>query len=250
MAQIKFENVDVDFPILQNEHRSIKKALISSVTGGYIVSAARNVPVVRGLSNANFEIGSGERVGLVGWNGAGKTTLLRTMAGIYEPARGNIHISGQIVSLLDTGLQSELTGYENIRLRGLMIGLDEKQIKELTEEVEDFSDLGAFMSMPVRVYSSGMSMRLSFAIATIGKPEILLMDEWIMAGDAGFLMKAKSRMQRFVSDARIIVVASHSENIIRQNCSRALLLTKGVIEADGSTEDVLRHYNELISAAG
>jgi ABC-type polysaccharide/polyol phosphate transport system ATPase subunit len=242
MPHMKVEDVYVDFPVMRAEAQSLKKAIVASATGGRIVTGARDIPVVRALSGVTFELKPGERVGLIGRNGAGKTTLLRTLAGVYEPIRGSITSQGRIVSMLDAGLQPEMTGYENIQLRGLLLGLSKPELRAMTAEVETFSELGEFLSMPVRVYSSGMTMRLAFAMATIGRPEILLMDEWVLAGDAQFMLKAKTRMQKFVAEAQIMVLASHSENLIRQNCSRAIYLDKGEIVADGPVEDVIKQY--------
>lgn len=242
MPSIKLDDVYIEFPMLGLEHRSLKKALVSTATGGRIVSNARQAPVVQALSGVTLQLDAGQRVGLIGRNGAGKTTLLRTLAGVYEPVRGRVTTSGKIVSMLDAGLQPEMTGLENIELRGLLLGLDFNGIRRMTAEVEEFSELGEFLRMPVRVYSTGMTMRLSFAIATIGQPEILLMDEWILAGDASFMLKAKARMQRFVSEARLMVLASHSEALIRQNCNRVIFLKHGAVVADGAADDVLRLY--------
>ena len=190
MASIVFRDVTIEFPMLNFEHRSIKKKVASAATGGLIVAEARRVPCVRALADVDLRIGGGDRVGLIGPNGAGKTTLLRAMAGVYEPTRGQVDVEGRVMSLLDIGLQPDMTGTENIRLRGLLQGLGRGARAEMADEIASFSELGDFLDRPVRTYSSGMAMRLAFALATHGAPEILLMDEWIMVGDAALDRKS------------------------------------------------------------
>ncbi len=196
------------------------------------------------LKNISFTLNTGDRLGFVGSNGAGKTTLLRTMAGIYEPMAGLISIQGAITALLDSGqgMNMDLTGNENIRLRGMYNGYNDSQIKKLQSDVADFAELDQFLDLPVRTYSSGMIVRLGFALATAIKPQILLMDEWILAGDASFLDKARNRLETMVRGADILVLSSHNADIIMRWCNRVIWMDNGQIKADGSPEYVLASY--------
>jgi ABC-2 type transport system ATP-binding protein/lipopolysaccharide transport system ATP-binding protein len=183
-------------------------------------------------------------VGLVGHNGAGKTTLLRVLAGIYEPTIGKAKISGHAAPLFDValGMDPESTGYENIVLRGLFLGLSKSEIDARVDEIAEFTELGSFLELPIRTYSAGMRMRLAFAVSTSIEPDILLLDEGIGAGDAAFLEKASRRLKEFTEKAAIIVLASHSEALITQMCDKAVLMEHGKILRVGETEDVLEHY--------
>jgi lipopolysaccharide transport system ATP-binding protein len=196
------------------------------------------------LQDINLRLQSGDRLGLVGSNGAGKTTLLRVLAGIYEPVSGRIRVQGSLNALLDPslGMNLELTGRENILLRGLYNGLPKSMLPRLEEDVAEFAELSDFLDLPVRIYSAGMVVRLGFALATAIKPQILLMDEWFLAGDAVFMEKAKLRLEEMVRGADILVLSSHSTEIIRTWCSRVLWLDQGQVRADGQTDDVLSQY--------
>jgi ABC-type polysaccharide/polyol phosphate transport system ATPase subunit len=191
-----------------------------------------------------MNIQAGDRVALIGSNGAGKTTLLRVMAGIYEPVSGTVTSRGRISPMFDIGLgiDQEISGYENIRLRGLILGLRPDEIEERMQDIIDFTELGDYLDIPVRTYSSGMMTRLTFAVATCFAPEILLMDEWIMAGDAGFISKAEHRIQRFVEKASIMVLASHSQAICRRFCNRGIWMETGQVRAIGPIDDILDQY--------
>ena len=200
--------------------------------------------VVEALRNITFSLGSGDRLGLIGMNGAGKTTLLRTLAGIYEPVMGRVRVQGVLSTMLDTGLgmNVELTGRENIQLRGLYSGLNRAELPRLEEDVAAFSELGDFMDLPMRTYSAGMVVRLCFAMATAIRPQILLMDEWFLAGDAEFLEKAQARLESVVRGAEILVLSTHLMPVIRQWCTRVLWLDQGRILADGAPDDVIPRY--------
>jgi lipopolysaccharide transport system ATP-binding protein len=230
---ISLDNVSVRFPIYDARARSFKRTMMSAASGGRFVSAGQShkLTIVEALHDINLDIREGERVALIGGNGAGKTTLLRVLAGVYVPERGNISIEGRVTSLLDSmlGMDGESTGYENMFLRGLFLGLKPKQITELTDEIADFSELGHFLDMPVRTYSSGMTLRLAFSISTIIKPEILLMDEWMSVGDAQFKKKAEERLEKFVGDAGILVVATHDDGLVKRLATKRVMLEHGVI---------------------
>ncbi len=199
---------------------------------------------VQALQNVSFEVNPGERLGLIGRNGSGKSTLLRVLGGVYEPTAGRISVDGHVAPLFNVGLgmRREATGRRNIVLRGLMRGLTRKEAEAKIDEIIEFSELGEFIDMPVRTYSTGMAMRLTFATATAFSPEILLLDEWIGAGDQPFQKKAKKRMFELVDRAGITVIASHRDGLIRQVCSHCLWLDKGVVRAFGPADAVLDEF--------
>ncbi|RPE02790.1 ABC transporter ATP-binding protein [Candidatus Pantoea deserta] len=243
MATIKFENVGIDFPIFDARARSIKKNFINFATGGKVGQHDGKV-VVSALNNLNFEIKDGERVGLIGHNGAGKTTLLRMFSKVYHPTSGRATIVGDIGSLISIslGINQEFTGRENIYIRGALLGLRKKEIDARIEEIINFTDLGDFIDMPVRTYSSGMQMRLGFSVSTIFTPEILLMDEWLSVGDEGFKEKAETRLTNIINSTKILILASHSNELLRKTCTRILWLEHGTVKMDGSPEEVLPLY--------
>jgi ABC-2 type transport system ATP-binding protein len=244
MPSIKLEAVSVSFPIYSAGNRSLKNAMISATTGGSIGRKEGHV-VVEALDNVSFEIEHGDRVALIGHNGAGKTTLLRVLAGIYEPVSGSIHVEGRVTPMFDIGLgiDVESTGYENMILRGLYLGLTKAEIAERMQEVVDFTELGGFLEFPVRTYSAGMQTRLAFGMATCIDPEILLLDEGIGAGDAAFLEKANARLSAFVDKAGILVLASHSEDLVRAMCTKAIVMTHGRIAFSGGVDEALAFYH-------
>jgi ABC-2 type transport system ATP-binding protein len=245
MASIALRDVSVDFPIYQGSSRSLKKSLLRAGTGGGIARDAANRVCVQALKNITLDIRHGDRIGLIGANGAGKTTLLRVLAGVYEPTTGDISSDGHISPLFDVGLglNPDATGYDNIYLRGLYMGLPPKVIRAHIAEIAAFSELGDYLSMPVRTYSAGMTLRLAFGAATCVDPEILLMDEWLLAGDAQFLDKARQRLEAFVSRSSILVLASHSEPILREWCNKAIFLNRGNVEAFGDIDMVFDAYH-------
>ena len=233
MALISLKNVSVSFPIYGAGSASLKKTLASSVTGGRF-GKETGVNVVQALSNINLELKSGDRLGLVGHNGAGKSTLLRALAGVYEPSAGEFVRQGTVASLIDPalGIEPDASGVENIMLRGLVMGLSKRQIDDLTPEICEFSGLGEYVNMPVRTYSTGMLMRLAFSISTSVEADILLMDEWLSVGDADFTAKAEQRMKDVVAKSGILVLASHSPELIAKECNRVIHLEHGrIVEA-------------------
>jgi lipopolysaccharide transport system ATP-binding protein len=192
---------------------------------------------------------SGDRLGLIGSNGAGKTTLLRALAGIYEPVEGRVRVQGSLNALLNTqlGMNPDQTGRENIMLRGLYDGLTRVQLERLAHDVSTFADLGDFLDLPVRIYSSGMMVRLAFALATAIRPQILLMDEWILAGDAAFMDRARARLESMVRGADILVLSTHDTTILRNWSTRVIWLDQGRVREDGPTKEVLRHYHQAVA---
>jgi lipopolysaccharide transport system ATP-binding protein len=237
------ENVSVWFPLYHGSSRSLKKMVVAAASGRLGHDQQQRV-VVRALRDINLQLQSGDRLGLVGSNGAGKTTLLRVLAGIYEPVTGRLRVQGSLNALLDPslGMNMELTGRENILLRGLYNGVTKSMLPRLEEDVADFAELADFLDLPVRIYSAGMVVRLGFALATAIKPQILLMDEWFLAGDAAFMEKARQRLEEMVRGADILVLSTHSMGIIRDWCSRVLWLDQGQVRADGPAEEVLSQY--------
>ena len=232
-TSISARQLTVEFPIFENSHRSLKKKVLHLSTGGTIGNDAGNHPVVCALDALDFEFKDGDRVGLVGHNGSGKTTLLRVLSGIYSPTRGQLKIKGKTASLLDvsTGVDPDATGFENIYLRGIMNGYKPSMIRNKIDEIADFTELGEYLNLPVRTYSSGMMLRLTFAISTSIQADILLMDEWLSVGDADFREKASKRLKSLVDNASILVIASHNPELIDNVCNKKLQLEHGKIVA-------------------
>lgn len=244
MAYIDFQHVGVDFPIFASQNRSFKKSLMNIATGGRIASDASSAPVVRALDDINLRIEDGERVGLLGCNGSGKSTLLRVLGGVYAPTTGRAEVSGSIGSLLDInlGTDGESTGIENIYLRGTLLGMTREEIDRELPKMVEYSELGNFINLPMKTYSSGMQMRVAFTVSTQSASDILLMDEWLAVGDQNFQRKAEERLSRLVEQTKILVIASHSQDLIKRVCTRAVWLDHGRMVMDGSVEEVCKAY--------
>ena len=246
MVSLKLESVTVDFPVYNASTRSLKNRLLHRGTGGRIAKGAGKRLVVRALEDVSLAFEHGDRVGLVGPNGAGKTTLLRVLAGVYEPAQGRVLRHGRTASLLSgsLGIDAEATGYENILTRGLFLGLLPQQVRQRMDEIAAFTELGDYLAMPVHTYSTGMRLRLAFAVCTCFEPEILLMDEWLGMGDRAFLEKARRRMEQFVDRAGILVLASQNAGLLARVCTTGVLLDAGRVTAHGPIDEVLREYRK------
>ena len=244
MSHIHLEKVSIDFPIFNSSNRSARRSFLKKLIDGRRSDIGKS-GFIRALEEITLTFKNGDRVGLVGSNGAGKTTLLRTLAGVYPPMSGSMEISGRVVPLFDIslGFDLEANGFDNIILRGLFLGLSKLEINSRVQDIANFTGLGTYLDMPLRTYSSGMLMRLAFAIATEIKPDIILMDEWIGVGDASFLEQAKKRLEKFIDSSNIMVIASHSEPLIRSICDKAILLGQGNVLAQGSVDEVYKHYN-------
>ena len=242
-AGIIAEGLSVDFPIYHGNSRSLKKTVLAAASGRLGQDGQHRV-VVQALRDVSFRLRPGDRLGLVGGNGAGKTTLLRALAGIYEPIVGRLRVQGAVGSLLDvnSGMNSDLSGRENIMLRGLYNNMGQAAIARMVEDVTEFADLGEFLELPLRFYSSGMAVRLAFGIATAIKPQILLMDEWFLAGDANFMEKARTRMEALVRTAEILVLSSHLTDIVQEWATRVIWLDQGRVREDGPAHEVIGHY--------
>lgn len=244
MASIDFNNVCVDFPIYNASGRSLKKRLIQVATGGQLGSDAQGRVVVRALEDVTFSLRDGDRIGLIGHNGAGKSTLLRLLTGVYAPSSGSAKIVGEIGSLIDIslGIDPEATGRENIFLRGGLLGMSRQEVTRHLDDIIAFSELGDFVDMPLRTYSTGMHMRLAFAVSTTVRPQILLMDEWLSVGDENFKHKAEERMRGLVQTTNILVVATHSRELLMETCNRAIWLEHGRVKMDADPAAVAAAY--------
>lgn len=244
MSIIQLQNVSVEFPIYNSSSRSLKNRMLNIATGGHIERRGDRLVIIRGLNDVSLTFRDGDRVGLIGHNGSGKTTLLRVLSGIYTPTRGNSVIDGHCVSLINInlGIDPDATGRENIRLRAAMMGMPPEEVAEKFEQIASFSGLGDFLDMPFRTYSSGMQLRLAFATSTAVRPEILIMDEWLSTGDEDFKERANDRMRDLVDSTKILVLASHSKDLMEKNCNRVIWLEHGSVRLDGSPSEVLSAY--------
>lgn len=250
MPRLLLDNVSVDFPIYDASHRSMRRALLSMSIGGAIFRRSRHQVAVRALDGISLDLRDGARVGLIGHNGAGKSTLLRVLAGLCEPSGGGVLIDGRVGTLLSLSsiLDPEMTGYENIDTAAVLLELPRARRRSLPEEVADFTELGDFLALPVRTYSSGMQLRLSLALMTAQEPQILLIDEVMGAGDAQFFAKAARRVGAFRDRTSIMVAASHSTEQIRRLCDQAVWLEHGRIVRVGPVDEVLAAYGASITA--
>lgn len=249
MARILLSGIDVDFPVFTSRSRGFINTLFlySRTEQRRLERAGAFRYQVHALRGIDLTLDSGDRIGLIGKNGAGKTTLLRVLSGVYEPTRGIFELQGRLSSLTDItlGMDMDASGYENIVLRGIVLGLTRRQAIDLIPEVEAFCELGEYLQLPVGTYSSGMMLRLAFAISTAVTPDILLMDEMINAGDASFLHKAEARLLKLMEKVSILVLASHNDDILRRFCNKGLLLHEGRILHCGSIDECFAVYSEL-----
>ncbi|MBN1474642.1 MAG: ABC transporter ATP-binding protein [Syntrophaceae bacterium] len=231
MAKIILDRVSVDFPIYNTTGRSLKIQLMQAATGGRMNAGARGSVVVQALRGVSMEVKEGDRVALVGPNGAGKSTLLRVINGVYEPTGGRIAVKGKVTSLVEIslGMDSEATGIENIYLRGALLGFNRRWLSSKISDIVDFAGLGEFIRMPLRTYSTGMQMRLAFSISTLQQPEILVMDEWLTVGDADFKETAQQRLNEIVQKSSILVIATHSPELVAKVCNRTIHLDRGTL---------------------
>jgi ABC-type polysaccharide/polyol phosphate transport system ATPase subunit len=238
------ENITLEIPVF-DANRSFRKSLQKFCTGGNVQQNGpqKNVSI-RALDSLNFELKKGDKVGLIGHNGAGKTTLLRLLAGIYKPLRGRIEINGRVTALLNSsiGIDANETGLENIRNCAMLLGMTKQELNQKIQDIVDFSELGDFINLPVRIYSSGMLLRLTFSVITALEPQILIMDEGIGVGDANFAEKAQKRLKQFYDKLDVLVLASHSNDLIKNLCNKAMLLEHGKILAFGEVNEVLDFY--------
>jgi ABC-2 type transport system ATP-binding protein/lipopolysaccharide transport system ATP-binding protein len=244
MPLIEATRIGIEFPVAPLNARTFKYLALrtASRVGGNVLKNQGSFQFVQALDNVSFALRQGDRLGLVGHNGAGKTTLIRVLAGIYEPTTGSLRTVGRIVPMFDIGLgmDEEASGYENIRTRGLILGLSPEEIEDRIQEVADFAELGEYIELPIRTYSSGMLLRLVFSIAASMHGDIILMDEWIAVGDAHFRKKTHDRLQEITTGSGIVVLASHDLGLLRDMCNLGLYLDGGRVRAFGPIEDVLK----------
>ncbi|MGF6530558.1 ABC-type polysaccharide/polyol phosphate transport system ATPase subunit [Paraburkholderia sp. GAS206C] len=244
MAYIELKGATLDLPIYDVQGRSLKKTVLRMGRRNTIAEGTDGVVVVRAVNNVDLRLEKGDRIGLIGRNGAGKSTLLRMMAGIYSPTHGSVVSSGKVVPLLDIslGMDENSTGMQNIRLRGLLLGMSDAEIRAKQQSIAEFSDLGDYLDLPLRTYSSGMRVRLAFAVSTAVDAEILLLDEVMGVGDASFMHKAQDRLADLHSRAEIVVLAMHANKEIRKVCNKALWMERGHVRAFGPVEEVVSQY--------
>ncbi|HEX2545904.1 MAG TPA: ABC transporter ATP-binding protein [Ramlibacter sp.] len=236
MAYLAFDNVTVRYPVYTPRQMSLRNQLVRISTGGRIEQESTRTQIVTALRDVSFRLNVGDRVGLIGHNGAGKSTLLRTMAGVYAPVAGRVSRTGRVATVLElgAGLDPELSGYENIHRMSMLLGTPRDMLRTVTSDIEEFSQLGGFLDLPVRTYSAGMTTRLMFAVATSTRPDILLLDEVFGAGDAEFQERARSRLEDLISSVGIFVFASHDLPLLKRHCKRFLRLEHGQLTEIGA----------------
>lgn len=242
---IHLNNVSLQYDLHFDRTNSIKEFFVNLVLRKKFVEKKKGTFLA--LNKVNLTVNHGERVGIIGRNGAGKSSLLKVISGIYKPSDGWINVEGHIQPLIEigAGFNPEFTGRENIFLNGYMLGFNRKQIKSKIDEIIEFSELQEFIDVPIKYYSSGMSVRLAFTIATMIEPEILIFDEMLSAGDAAFLEKAQMRMKALLDRAKIMVIVSHDMSIISNLCTRVLVVEGGEIIFDGETQKAIDYYSTL-----
>lgn len=243
---ISLRGVDLVYQILSGSRASLRGSVLNALVGGVIGQDGGGRILVRALDNFNLQVEEGERVALYGHNGSGKTTALRVAAGVYEPTRGLVEVRGSVSAMLDinVGMSPEATGRSNVRLLGLHRGLSLRAINNMMDDIEKFSQLGEFFDLPIRTYSAGMMSRLGFAFATALDPDILILDEWITPGDAEFLKRASERMVSHAANARALLMASHSIGVIKDVCTRVVVLERGYILDEGPPNEVFARLQQ------
>jgi len=247
---ISLRDVNLEYPVFDAD-RSFRTTLLRGSVGGLIGRSRGGRPrtVVRALSDLNLDILNGDRVGLMGPNGAGKSTLLRVLAGAYQPSSGELIVRGRVSTLLGMGVGIDVdeTGHENIVTGCLLLGLDKRDSERVLEDVVSFCELGQYIHMPVRTYSSGMLVRLMFGIATSINPDILLIDEVLGVGDARFAAKAEARVTKLMTQASALVLASHGNELLRRFCNKGLFLVEGTLRYYGPIDDAIAAYDTWLT---
>lgn len=241
MSKIELSNVELTFRI--NRERKIKDILIP---GSNKFNEFESDGTVHAIKSLNLSVSDGDRLAIIGHNGAGKSSLLKVISGIYPPTSGLVEVEGKISSMFElaTGFEMEQSGWDNIYLRGLMLGESPKSIKNKMVEIAEFSELGSFLNMPVKYYSSGMFIRLAFSVSTAIEPDILLLDEVVGAGDAAFINKAKQRMNDMMDTAKMMILVTHSMDDAINLCNRCIWMERGEIIAEGNPDEITKRYLE------
>ena len=229
---IEIDNLSIKFPIYGIRNLSLKTKLIDSVIGGDISNESKNFISVEALKNISFSLYSGDRLAILGHNGSGKSTLLKAVAGIYHPSSGSIKVNGSITSMLDItiGLNSDATGLENIMISGMLQGLTKKKINSITDEIVNFSGLNDYINLPLRTYSTGMSMRLAFSIASSVDADVVLIDEWLSVGDSEFSLKVKNPLKEMANKAKVVILATHDVDLSQEICNKFIFLEHGAVK--------------------
>jgi ABC-type polysaccharide/polyol phosphate transport system ATPase subunit len=250
MARINLKNVVVDFPIVNASSISLQLRLFQAL-GGKLMAHHQTV-VVRALDGVDLALRDGDRLGIIGHNGSGKTTLLRVLSGVYFPGQGSATIEGSVSPFTDItlGMDPESTGWENIIFRCAFMGMSFREGKRLSPAIAEFTGLGEYLNLPTRTYSTGMFLRLAFAISTCIEPEILIMDEMISACDSQFIEKAERRLRELVDKTNILALASHDMNTIQRICNKVVWLERGTIKQFGPPEQVVKAYASAYGNAG
>lgn len=248
MYAIKVENITKSFRLKSRCQRTttLKTMLVNLLKGKHIIQEEREFWALR---NVSFEIPKGITLGIIGSNGSGKSTLLKLIAGIHRPTSGGVATDGRISALIElgAGFHPEFTGRENIFINGIILGLTRKQIQQRLEDIIQFSELEDFIDSPVKTYSSGMYMRLAFAIAVTVDPDILLIDEILAVGDASFQKKCQNRINTFKADGKTIVIVTHDLSALERYCERVLWLDHGELRAYGEVQSVMQMYLEHVA---
>lgn len=244
MALITLDKVHLDFPIYNAQAFSLRNSLVKGTIGGVLRKKQQNSFTVSALKNISFTLTHGDRLGLIGHNGSGKTTLLKVLAGVYAPTSGILKTEGKVATLFDILLATyeDMTGYENLYISSIVRGRPFSETKAGLESMGKFTELGDYLHVPMRTYSSGMRLRIGFAVATEGTPDILLIDEVFGTGDKGFVDKSVERLTSLINRAGILVFSSHSEALLSQLCNKLMVLEHGEIKAFGDTQEVLSFY--------
>lgn len=243
-AYIKFEDVSLRFKMYTDKGVSVKEAIINSLKKRKYADTVKEFWV---LDNVSVEINQGDRLGIIGNNGVGKSTMLKLISRIYEPTKGKISINGKVVPLIElgAGFNPELTGRENIYLNGAILGYTKEQMAALENNIIEFSQLGEFIDVPIKYYSTGMYARLAFTVATEIDPEILIIDEIFAGGDINFVDRAVNRINNLIDSAKIVIMVSHSMELIKDMCNRCFVISDHHIVFDGKPDDAIRFYQEM-----
>ncbi len=241
-CSIEANGINLDYPVYNVNTRTLQQVLLKATVGGRLMKTERDVTIVRALTNISFKLTEGDRLGLVGHNGSGKSSLLKLLAGVYSPTHGALRIDGRITSMISMsiGLDHEASGLRNIQTMLLMQNLSRKEVARRTPHIIEFAELGPYIHMPFKAYSAGMMARLVFAVGTEIEADVLLMDEWISAGDANFIEKASQRIESFVGTAKLLVLGTHDFALLESVCNKVMVLNAGESLFYGETQDWVR----------